>query len=337
MKTKNLLSSCCVLLALSLPSATKAQIGIIVDSFDVNIGSQFALGVAFDGNDLWITGSGYGYIYKYSTSGQLLDSMPDPALQLGDVMEGIVYASGHLWCACYTCDTLYEIDPVAKTVVAGFTGLAPDERASIAYDGANTLYFTNGSDGMGSFMFDMNNGTFQPWGDGSQFARGLFYDNGVIYGTVKMYIVNMGMLMSVINYIDPPTGNTAPDYDFWCVDDAFAGLGSAFDGQYVWQSTYDAPRIYKILFNPAMGTESASAEKGFEVQRNPCTDKVSIRKNNVDIRTVELLDLTGQCVLKSILTSSGEINVAGLVPGIYFLTAYNDAGEKLGAKKIVKR
>ena len=57
----------------------------------------------------------------------------------------------HLYSISYNCDTMYKTDVVTKTIVATYTGMLPDDRPSIAYDGMHTLYFADGADGQGSY------------------------------------------------------------------------------------------------------------------------------------------------------------------------------------------
>lgn len=270
-----------------------AQVCTIVDSMSISIGAPYAYGVAWDGSGLWISGNTTGKIFKYNLAGQKVDTIKDPAHNIGDATFGMVCVGTHLYTVCYTCDTMYEIDLATKQVINGYVGLTQDDRVNIGYDGANTLYFVNGNDGAGSYTFDIAAGTFTPWGTANApYSNGLIYLNHHLYGTYHSFVPSQ----SHIKEFDTLTG-AGSNIQNWCVNDPFGGLGMTYDGQFIWQATINGQKIYKVAFNPTGINEQSKENEDLLIYPNPSFGKVYISLNKtIQNGTIKIINALGENV-----------------------------------------
>ncbi|MEO8086630.1 MAG: T9SS type A sorting domain-containing protein [Bacteroidota bacterium] len=329
MNTKNLLRLFIIICLLTVSMRSNAQICTLVDSMSITIGASYAYGVAWDGSGLWISGNPAGHIFKYNLAGQKVDTIYDPAHNVGDASFGMVCVGTHLFTVCYSCDTMYEIDLATKQVINRYVGLTMDDRVGIGYDGVNTLYFVNGNDGAGSYTFDISNGTFTPWATvNAPYSNGLIYFNQHLYGT-------LGYIPSHIIEFDTLTG-AGSNLQNWCVHDPFGGLGMTFDGQYIWQATVNGEKIYKILFNPALGINETGVEDEFEILGNPVHDQLTIKEGKTKIESIELLDVIGKTTVSKYLPYNKQVDISFLASGIYILKAYAANHFVIGERKIIK-
>lgn len=129
------------------------------------------LGLAFDGNTLWVTGGGSGQIAAFTTSGTLLHA-PFPVS--GSPMKIVRGADGAMW---FTDDIQFDGQTahVGRITIAG--GLSEFPIPARPFD------ITNGQDGNVWFTEDFGNniGRVTPTGTVSEFFVGA---NAAIYGMV---------------------------------------------------------------------------------------------------------------------------------------------------------
>jgi hypothetical protein len=303
------------------PDQCTAQLGSIIDSIPSHV-TPYATGVTTNGTYLWVTGSPNHYIYKLSMTGQLVDSIPDPASRVGDVSQGIVYAGNNLWTTCYLCDSLYRLNTVTKLVTGAYSGMNRDERVSIAFNGANKLYFANGSDQNGAYLFDIQSHSFTSWGS-SVFARGFAYVNHQLFGTYFTSAPDQSHIFEA----DTISGNMVR-MENWCIDDPFGGLGMTYDGTYLWQTTTNNSYIYKIAFSPLLNVSNPDYENDFSILSNPVHDQLNLSEGRMAITEIEIYDVIGKRIKKCKYFSGNSIDVSMFSAGIYFLKA-SDEGNKL--------
>ena len=91
--------------------------------------SGFPTGIAYDGQDFWVSVTDSNEIYKIDQTGKVLKKLPSP----GPWPYGLVWDGGHLWLAGYTESKIYKLDkegsvldsfpsPVVRPVSLAFDG-----------------------------------------------------------------------------------------------------------------------------------------------------------------------------------------------------------------------
>ena len=100
-------------------------------------------------------------------------------------------------------------------------------------------------------------------------------------------------------------------------------------------------RIRKVAFNPtcnlsSLNVATTTTNPNISIYPNPAYEQITITANS-NITNITITDLLGQAVLtRHISSTTAEINMTGLSPGIYFVTVTNENKNKV-VRKIVKQ
>ena len=97
-------------------------------------------GTAWDGTYLWSCGSDFQYIYKYDTTGILIDSIPNPSNLFGS--QGLVFDGVNLWTLAEQKDTIYKLDITNGAIISQFSIPMHSNGFGLTFNNSN-LYATD--------------------------------------------------------------------------------------------------------------------------------------------------------------------------------------------------
>ena len=193
-------------------------------------------GIAWDGEYLWISGQSSESIYKVTTLGAVIDSIPNP----GD--RGLAWDGEYLWAATTVDDRLYKINVETGEVVDSLdTPCSGNYPNGLTYDGE--LLWVSSYSELGLCGVNTNTGVKvdsislpNVYGRGVAWTGTNFWwadqDNSP-YGEGFLYEIDVnGNVLSTIDYSENVGSLDNP--------------GLTFDGQYLWASGWSDDIIYQI-------------------------------------------------------------------------------------------
>lgn len=277
-------------------------------------------GTAWDGTYLWSCGSDFQYIYKYDTTGVLIDSIPNPSNLDGS--QGIVFDGVSLWILAESQDSLYELDITNGSILSQFYLPLNTDGFGLAFNNS-ILYATQYTD---SLIFKINplNGQIIDSINTEKPLLGIEFINGELYG-ISVDFSNF--------YKINETNGSFIDSISWCIS---YPLGITWDGSYLWNIsssiTYGGTqKMYKIDLSllTLSTTENTQSESsiGLTIFPNPFFEKGTIQFNTIndEFVIIELLNINGRKIKtilnKTLLNGSHNIPIDAeeLSSGIYFI------------------
>ncbi|MBI5217327.1 MAG: T9SS type A sorting domain-containing protein [Bacteroidia bacterium] len=299
-------------------------------------------GLAWDGQNLWLTSHDIPLIKKLSPSGIELGSIPSPTIS-GSSGGGLDFDGVDLWAVIEQDNMLYRINPNTGTVKRQFTlpsqGTGDPNGWGIAYDGKNMWY----SQYLPPILFKMDTATGLPIETFNLPAtiisihaiNGKLYGiNTIMPGAQKLYRFNM-------------TNGTLIDSAEWCIP---YPLGLTWDGANLWNvssmiSVGGNQRVYKIgsaILNDVEDYQNFFHDgASLVVSPNPVKDILIIEISNPHPSTLrpfrqaqwpqgsgfcvlnskfEILNITGQVIYSSVIHHpSSVIDLSELPSGVYLI------------------
>lgn len=241
-------------------------------------------GMAWDGDNLWITNDSLDVIWKYDTLGNLLDSIPAP----GRMATGLTWDGQNLWCADHQRIRIYKLDPSTGNILDSIP--APGTRNScegLAWMN-DTIWNTNWSDNI-VWALDPSSGSIyrQFTGPGPS-STGLAWDSldNCLWNSDQqlMTIFKLAFDGSVIT-------------QFSITDDAIQDL--AFDGTSLWSCGYNSGNVYKYdILGIEEGTQTPESFVLVQSYPNPMHLKTEIMYQlpNKSKVSLNIYDITGQLI-----------------------------------------
>ncbi len=288
-------------------------------------------GITSDGNFIWSQSGSSDYIYKYTFSGILVDSILNPASYFTTSGGDMDFDGTNLLVMVEQIDSLYKINPNTGAVVSRFK-VAPctQDCDGVAFDG-NYIWVTDYGQAL-IYKLNATTGavinTF-PYSTPS-YMLPIKFINGSLYG--------LSLFPGMLHEIDTSSGNiisTTP----WCLG---YPLGFCKVNNHVWgvssqMSIGGTQRIYEFdsLFMTSLPAY-LSGNISFEIFPNPSSDKITISFTaNIDKGTIAVNNVFGEMVyVESIRNkSTKEINLGNIASGIYFVKVFD--GENYFCKKFI--
>jgi hypothetical protein len=292
---------------------------------------EFPSGITSDGNFIWCNTANLDYIYKYSFSGLLIDSILNPASLFTLPGGDLDFDGTNLLVMVEEADTLYKINPNTGAVVSRFK-VAPCTQNcdGVAFDG--TYIWVN--DYFQSFIYKLNALTGAvinsfPFSTPS-YMLPIKFINGRLYG--------LSLFPGKLHEIDTSSGNiisTVP----WCLG---YPLGFCKINNHVWGVSSDitsggTQRIYQFdsLFMTSFPFYLPE-NNSFEVFPNPSSEKITVSfPGNINKSTIVVNNVFGEIVYAESFynKSKKEINIKNFSSGIYFVKVFD--GKKYFCSKII--
>lgn len=80
-----------------------------------------------------------------------------------------------------------------------------------------------------------------------------------------------------------------------------------------------------VIFNIVNGTEDVQLSPHFKITPNPAFDRILIRQlERIGEANVKVVDLLGHVLLADVVWNETELDIAFLIPGIYFVMVFKD-------------
>jgi glutamine cyclotransferase len=278
-------------------------------------------GLAFDGTHLWMLDT--IQVYKVSTAGVYLDSFPNPATAVFFFRGGeMTYDGSHLWVVDEQTAQLFKVNPSSGATVAQYDlpsyGETDPNGIGLAWDG--TYLWHSQYDPAMIYKIDPTSGmAVDSFATGREFVA-------IEWVGSELFACTYNSLGDSLFRIDPLTGEVL-DSTEWCVPYA---LGIAWDGSTLWQVSGE-PFIFGIPTNGLRRVFGVSSTFVAADEMEDESNRINVYPNPVDqmifvkgtaIRAIELIQPTGQVVLRHTLVQPGqatELDVSQLSSGIYFL------------------
>lgn len=294
-------------------------------------------GLTFDGADLWYVST--EMLYKITTEGQLLDSIPNPNYE---VQQSVVNGGGldfdgtHLWLVHEGFGVVRKINVATKAVEAVF------ELPSINDDDPNVygIAIGNGaiwvSDYISRELFKLDPQDLSII-EVLSFYRGLvdleFYQG-------ELYSMGMPLVPATteeLNVYKVNTENEALiDSIPWCVSVA---LGFDINEDYLWNASGPSyatgtESVYKVEFDASTLSVSSYEETiDLRFYPNPTSDKIYIQSNK-EIVEVFVYDMTGRRI--QAIFEKDAIDLSYTPRGIYLLQPTYEDGTVGRQEKVLK-
>ncbi|HTL80272.1 MAG TPA: T9SS type A sorting domain-containing protein [Bacteroidia bacterium] len=281
-----------------------------VHSFSLN--DKWPLSIACDGMNIWGGGATAGWIYKYSRTGFILDSLPNPGN--GSTASSMVFDGSTLWSLAEQEDLIFAIDTSTGQVLRKFH--LPEfetDGFGLAVDG-NDLIVSQYVSGV-VYKVDKFTGSIvsqvripKPIGD-------IEMINGHLFGIDRSY--------EHIYEIDLTTG-TFTDSVSWCIP---YSTGFTWDGNSLWglSSSLDnggKQRAYHMRPGYSSEEQLSVSANDISIERpvNPAVQTITVHISPylIDSRFV-ISDISGNIAYIGILNcESTLIDISQLSSGNYF-------------------
>jgi trimeric autotransporter adhesin len=299
------------------------------------------------------------------TEGYSGDGGPATSAEIGFTSGICVDATGNLYFASQNSNvrkvnTSGIISTYAGNGINGSSGdggLATSAQiktpASVFLDGAGNLYIgdlggmkirkVNAAGYISTFA---GNGSASSGGDGGQATNAqLYYPYGVVVdsannvyicesGYNKIRKVNSSGIISTFagigGYIAGYSGDGGPAINAQFYHPSAITLNSSGN---IYIGDYENNVIRKITIN--VGIDDTYYTNEFSLFPNPCNDIFTVESENMEIKTIQIIDVMGQIVFKKTFQNyETKIDISYLKNGIYFVKINN--GKSFSIQKLVK-
>ncbi len=302
----------------------KASKTICDTIFSFPIKDTWPTGIAWDGSFLWSCGSEFQYIYKYSTAGILIDSIPNPSNSYG--IQGIVFDGNFLWALAEQEDKIYKLDTSNGFIVNQFNIPFTTNGFGLTFDG-NYLWASDYISGT-ILKIDTSNGQIINSVQLVKPVLDIAIINSNLFGLAKDY--------SNLYKIDQANG-AFTDSVSWCIP---YPLGISWDGVYLWNissklSYGGNQKAYKIEIGSFVTgiNNILPSNKNIKLFPNPTSENLTIEIDNLLSGSFyTITDITGkQIMIGQLMNKTTTIDITQLVSGVYFfqVSAYSKQSYKL--------
>jgi hypothetical protein len=295
--------------------------------FSFKVQGPFLSGIAWDGENLWVN-NGSPYVYKYSTNGDRLDSIPSPIPMVPwETSGGMKYFDNHLWLVGEQIGKLYKIS-LNGYIVNSFNlpsfGQEDPNGNGITFDGTNLwhsqylpsmIYKINPNNGISIDSFIPPCPIFS-----------LDFIDGILYGTTKACTNDDNNLMG----IDTSTGQFIDTLE-WCIP---LPSGLLWDGEFLWGTSGPeeflgipcggTSKVYmtRTEISPTVIINNIDNNEKLVVScyPNPVSRILNCTIAN-NISQVEIYNIFGLLIEKIVLfvpTTYLRIDLDGFSKGVYF-------------------
>lgn len=314
----------------SMPAGITSSATPVCDSiYSFPVVDTWPTGVTWDGTHLWSAGSDLDFIFKYDTTGNIIDSLPSPSNSFGT--QGLVFDGVNLWTLSEQLDKLFKLDINDGSIINQYDVPFNEDGWGLAYNG-EYLYATNYTDSILA-QISLADGQILNSYKTEHPLLGIEFINGTLYGLSKDFMTLHKINVSDGTFIESIT---------WCIP---YPLGMAWDGTHLWNissriSSGGNQRLYKLDVSSFRTTSTKDfypqKDIGLKVFPNPiiASGTIQVNANKSEFINIDLFNSYGQKI-KTIMTKNvlpGETNFEfdseGLSPGVYFLKLssrnYND-------------
>lgn len=150
---------------------------------------------------------------------------------------------------------------------------------------------------IGLNKFGRFSGTFQ----GPYTFEDFIVEPTIDYGTIKRYSIGLGL-----------------------ENDSYGGFSDGEDKLVCYTNQNESYGNCDSLYSVILSSKPAKVSETIKVFPNPATDKIHI--SNIGQGKCSILSVTGNIVGEQYIDASGEVNIAGLSPGVYMLVAPRPEG-----------
>lgn len=288
-------------------------------------------GLVSDGNYLWSFGHNLHYIYKYTFTGAVVDSIINPASFSISLTGGDLDFDGtNLLVLVEEVDSLYKINPITGVVVDRFRVTPCTSNChGVAADGVYTWV----CDYSPAFVYKLDAATgallnaFPISGSGVMLP--IKFINGKLYG--------LTMSPEMMQEIDTTSGNIVSATP-WCLG---YPLGFCVANNHLWGLSSEiavggTQRIYQFDSLLVDAVPNISADNSPAVFPNPSEGRFTISFTGIiNSGSVEIKNIFGKNIYTETVfnKTETEINLTDVSPGIYFLRVNN--GNQNNCRKLV--
>jgi hypothetical protein len=279
--------------------------------------SSWPCGLAWDGNDLWLSDNESDSFYRLTAEGvveaayPLFDSHPSPA--------GMTFIGDKLWMVDENTSTLYQVDPATGAALRSF-GL-PDTTHDatswgLAWDGQHLWHseYAHGN----IYELDTTDGSvISQFAPPDSWIMGIEYDGQYLWGVSQQ--TGLAFVMSL------PSGALVQTYP-WQVP---YSLGMTLVNGYMWCASGKTPsgtrRVYKVDIGQAALSESPGAlpaSRRASAAPNPfrTRTRISAGRGSPAIVSARVFDVQGRSVhylsaARGAVTWDGADQVGRHLPG----------------------
>lgn len=294
--------------------------------------STAPMDLAFDGENLWLSGYNNIVLYKLSPiTGAVLKTIPT----LIQHAYGLEFANGYLFVTDCIGKLIHKVDTANGAVIASFptpSVFGSSYPTGLAWDGQN--FWQN--DPMSS-TYNINDSTFNITSAGQllqgnhsygTYCSGLAWDGQYLWsndnGSLQIFKIDVSTF-TVVNTITVP-GGQYPN-------------GLTYDGQYLWLSNNATDSIYQIDIGNVSAGLSANAAlntDAYMIYPNPAHDAITVEFSNSDIGSAfSVLDELGREMQSGVVVEkSTKINIGNWGAGIYLFHVDNKKNQTF---RVVKK
>lgn len=271
-------------------------------------------GIAYDGTGLWSNGSDLSYIYKYSMTGDVLDSFPNISNEYGS--QSMVFDGNNLWVLVEEQNKICKIDPNSGLILREFGIPLSLDGFALTLDGNHLLtcnYLNNIL-----YTIDTTNGQIINNIALSKAFISLEMINNQLYG------ISWGYGTKYLYKIDIYTGNML-DSICWTIP---YPLDIAWDGLYLWNisskvSFGGAQRAYMIDISSIVTSiekQDTDNQCLVDLFPNPTHKNLTISVDKSLLGSSYcIIDFTGKHLARNkIINETTNVDISGFAPGVYF-------------------
>ncbi len=301
-------------------------------SFPAQVG--WPSGLTSDGTYLWISDYNSPYLYKFSSTGVLLDTILIPNNSNVSTLGGDLDFDGNYILFGREDDgTLYKVDPLTKTIVSQFSlpqhSLGDPNDFGIAFDGT-FIWHTSYSPNSTLYKLDATTGAIiSTFSILPSLVLPLKFINGTLWG--------ISLSGNIAYSFDTSNGNVLSSFP-WCLN---YPLGITKHNNHLWGLDSQVKnRIYE--FDTLLTTSFSNiqpADLTFQVM-NPLADILQLNFQKITETPVKIriTNLFGQCVFfQEIYKQQNTVDflISYLKDGAYVLTV--ESGGSQIHQKIIKQ
>jgi len=283
--------------------------------------------LAYDGEDLWISGFNESQLHKISMlDGTIISSIPISIQQ----PLGITFDGEYFLVAGTDTDVIQQIDfsgNIISTIEAPVS--QPSYCQGLTFDGTNIWFNDQRAPFIGApndvtYIIDHNGTIINQYSSIGNFPTGLAFDGE--------YIWSIDNDLDELHKIDPLTYSVLETYD----TPSDLPLGLTFDGQYLWLVDNNTKLLYQLDIG-ILSTPEYQLSNLLSMYPNPTSQLINIDfKEPFENLDISLYNMTGKLLQNQQFRNKNHIklNIDNLQKGIYYINIKADG--ELFTRKIIK-